>query len=31
VDDDGNPVDLKALDAEMNRMQGMPEIVEVGE
>ena len=25
VDADGNPVDLKALDADMNRMPGMPE------
>ena len=31
VDADGNEVDLKALDAEMNRMQGMPEMVEVDE
>ena len=31
VDADGNEVDLKALDAEMNRMQGMPEMVEIDE
>ena len=31
VDADGNEVDLKALDAEMNRMQGMPQMVEVDE
>ncbi|MCX6434116.1 MAG: trigger factor [Actinobacteria bacterium] len=31
VDADGNPVDLKALDAEMNRMPGMPDMIEVDE
>ena len=31
VDADGNVVDLSALDAEMNRMQGMPEMVEIDE
>ncbi len=31
VDADGNEVDLSALDAEMNRMQGMPEMVEIDE
>jgi trigger factor len=31
VDADGNEVDLSALDAEMNRMQGMTEMVEVDE
>lgn len=31
VDADGNEVDLSALDAEMNRMQGMPEVVEIDE
>ena len=31
VDADGNEVDLKALDAEMNRLQGMPQMVEVDE
>ena len=31
VDADGNPVDLKALDAEMNAAMGMPQMVEVDE
>lgn len=31
VDADGNEVDLSALDAEMNRVQGMPEMVEIDE
>ena len=31
VDADGNSVDLSALDAEMNRLQGIPEMVEVDE